>query len=315
VTDLLQTLVTALAMGSLFALIALGYTMVYGILKFINFAHSDVVVLGAWVSLVLAMKVLPSFGIAPNGAPWWAGLLVLIASMAIAGVLGFVLEWAAYRPMRKAPRLNVLITAIGVSLLLQNTGQLDWAFGPKPAAMPALVPVEPWDVAGVRISPIDVIIMSTALTLMIALNFLVFGTKLGMAMRAVSYSISSAALMGINVNRVISFTFVVGAMLAAGAGFLYAVKFNLQQTAHPSWVMLGLTAFVAAVVGGIGNIKGAVLGAYLIAAIREFGVYGLQQLDVSAPGTLRDVFVFGVLICVLLVKPEGLLGKPTREKV
>ena len=316
VTNFLQTLVTSVSMGSLYALIALGYTMVYGILKFINFAHSDVVVLGAWFSYVFAVKTLPAMGIPPDQATWWAGGLVLIMAMAACACIGFVIERSAYKPMRKAPRLNVLITAIGISLLLQNTGQLNFVFGARPAGMPALVPTTPWSIGGtgepgsfgVKINPVDVIITLTAVALMVALQVLVYRTKLGSAMRAVSHSIPNASLMGINVNFVISFTFVLGAALAAAAGFLYAIKYNLQQTAHPSWVMLGLTAFVAAVVGGIGNIRGAVLGAYLIAAVQQFG-----SLYISSE--LRDVYVFAVLIAVLLLKPEGLLGKVTREKV
>ncbi len=313
-TDFFQTLTTAIAMGSLFALIALGYTMVYGILKFINFAHSDVVVLGAWVSFAIATKALPAMGFT-GPPPWWAGALVLLAAMAVCGFLGFVVERLAYKPMRSAPRLNVLITAIGVSLLLQNVGQLPFVFGARPAAMPALVPVEPWTVGEVRINPIDLIVTATAVVLMLALQFLVFRTKLGTAMRAVSFNVQNASLMGINVNFVISFTFVLGSALAAAAGFLFAIKYNLQQTAHPQWVMLGLTAFVAAVVGGIGNIKGAVLGAYLISFVQQGGIFTLQYLGYDGAAGLRDIYVFAILILVLLLKPEGLLGKPTREKV
>ncbi|MGQ0626685.1 MAG: branched-chain amino acid ABC transporter permease [Phycisphaerales bacterium] len=313
-TDFLQTLTTAVAMGSLFALIALGYTMVYGILKFINFAHSDLVVLGAWVAFALATKALPALGVS-GPAPWWVGGLVLVASMAACALVGFLIEYLAYRPLRRAPRLNVLITAIGVSLLLQNTGQLPFVFGARPAAMPALVPVEPWTLGGVRINPVDVVVTVTALVLMLALQFLVFRTKLGTAMRAVSFNVVNASLVGINVNFVISFTFMLGSALAAAAGFLFAVKYNLQQTAHPQWVMLGLTAFVAAVVGGIGNIRGAMLGAFLISFIQQFGIYALLKLEYDNAAGLKDVYVFVILIGVLLVKPEGLLGTPTREKV
>lgn len=301
-------------MGSLFALIALGYTMVYGILKFINFAHSDIVVLGAWFGYVLSSQWLPAMGLWTGEPPWWAGGIVLAAAMLFCGGVGYCIERFAYRPLRGAPRLNVLITAIGVSLLLQNTGQLPYVFGARPAAMPALVSTSPWTIGagdtgfGVRINPVDVVIVATAIALMLALEFLVYRTKLGKAMRAVSYNIPNAALMGVNVNFVISFTFVLGSSLAAAGGVLWAVKYNLQQTAHPSWVLLGLTGFVAAVVGGVGNIRGAMVGAFLIASIQQFGSrYVSSELSV--------LYVFAILIAVLLFKPEGLLGKPTREKV
>jgi len=301
-------------MGSLYALIALGYTMVYGILKFINFAHSDIVALGGWLSFVLATKLFPALG-AEGSLPWWAAAAVMLLCMGACALLGFLIEFLAYRPLRKAPRLNVLITAIGVSLLLQNVGQLPFVFGARPQPMPALVPVEPWIIGEVRINPVDVLVTVTAIILMLLLQFLVYRTKLGTAMRAVSFSVPSASLVGINVNFVISFTFMLGSALAAAAGMLFAVKYNLQQTAHPQWVILGLTAFVAAVVGGVGNIKGAMLGAYLISFIQQLGTFALLKGGYDNASGLKDIYVFVVLIIVLLIKPEGLLGKPTREKV
>ncbi len=395
--DFLQTLMTAVSVGSLYALIALGYTMVYGVLKFINFAHSDVVVLGAWFSFTLATWFLPQMGIDPAAAPWWAACGVLFFAMLACGGVGFLIERLAYRPLRRAPRLNVLITAIGVSLLLQNVGQLQFdlgaglrlPFGTQPQGMPRLVPdvalndaavargvageggssstlvlehpavlesgrsyravvyrdngaveraritsstgtygagavmslgsslTRPPDgsvyvirrLARVPIAMIDVVIVVTAGGLMVLLNLLVYRSKLGMAMRAVSFNTDTAALMGIPVDRVISFTFVLGAMLAAAAGFLYAIKYTtLQQPAHAGWVLLGLKAFVAAVVGGIGNIQGAVLGGFLIAFIEQFGA-------VYVSSDLRDISVFAVLILVLLVRPTGVLGSPSCEKV
>src|SRR4051812_32791530 len=231
--DFLQTLITSLSVGSLYALIALGYTMVYGILKFINFAHSDVVVLGAWISYTLASKGLPKLSIDPDAAPWWAGGAVLLLAMIACGAAGFVIERLAYRPLRTAPRLNVLITAIGVSLLLQNVGQLHWnigglsiPFGPYPRAMPALLPDRVmFAVQGVQIRLVDGVVLGTALALMVAMQWLVFHTKIGTAMRAVSFNHQTAALMGINVGAIISLTFVLGSMFAAAAGFLYAVKY------------------------------------------------------------------------------------------
>lgn len=382
VEKFLQTLIDALAVGSLYALIALGYTMVYGILKFINFAHSDVFVLGAWVSFTAAISAgwAGSAAFAPI-APWvWvvlvgmiaagglligyerllqdrlpprlaaslprskAGLTVLLAglwgwgiiallflakamrqteslallgggvilltAMATCGLVGFCLERLAYKPLRSAPRLNVLITAIGVSLLLQNLGQLNWMFGTRPQRMPELVPGRAIaEIAGVKIWLVDIIGAGTAVALMVALDWLVFRTRLGRAMRAVSFNTNNAALMGIPVDRIISFTFVLGAMLAAAAGFLYAQKYpGLGQPASATWVLLGLKAFVAAVVGGIGNVRGAMLGGLLIGLLEFFGAAYVSP-------ELRDLYVFSLLIVVLLFRPSGLLGKTTAEKV
>jgi branched-subunit amino acid ABC-type transport system permease component len=463
----LQTLMDALAVGSLYALIALGYTMVYGILKFINFAHSDVFVLGAWTSFMAAMVagwglgepasvagwvvtglgvitavglaillyerygqaavlarygahvprlrlgamvlmvglwglvllgvLMAARGLKGAGAGTLASVLILFIAMGTCGGVGFCIERLAYRPLRRAPRLNVLITAIGVSLFLQNIGQLDWMFGTRPQGMPVLIqdrelnttlegrarvapdsaahtlkldeaisirhgsnytiavegpgglqrvallapfgdhqpggtvtipagdPVmlvpmlafEPQVGAMVRVERrprvpvrlVDVIGAGTAVLLMILLDWLVFRTRLGRAMRAVSFSAPNAALMGINVDRVISFTFVLGASLAAAAGFLHSQKYTgLNQTAAAGWVLLGLKAFVAAVVGGIGNIRGAMLGGLLIGMLEMFGRSFVNP-------QLSDVFVFGALILVLLFRPSGILGKAVTEKV
>lgn len=315
-SDFVQTLVTAIAIGSLYALIALGYTMVYGILKFINFAHSDVVVLGTWVSYTVARRLLTPPP--PNDAPppIWLGFVVLAAAMLFCSVVGYLIEYLAYRPLRKAPRLNVLITAIGVSLLLQNVGQLKDVFGASPQKMPNLFENRdllriPFGAGGsdVVIGLVDTTIFITAATLMVVLEILVFRTKLGTAMRAVSYQTETAALMGINVDRIISFTFVLGSALAAAAGFLYAVKYpSLKQPADTAWVLLGLKAFVAAVIGGIGNVRGAVLGGFVIAAVEQFGAFYISS-------NYRDVYVFALLIAILLVRPTGILGSPLREKV
>lgn len=320
--DFAQTLVTTLAVGSLYALIALGYTMVYGILKFINFAHSDIVVLGAWLSYTFAVKLLPLIGLdAHNPAtppPLWVAGVILPLAMLACGVIGFTIERLAYRPLRRAPRLNVLITAIGVSLFLQNLGQLNFVFGASPQKMPALLPH--WELfsvslpsgegtRAVTINLVDAMIICTSCVLMLALEYLVFRTKLGTAMRAVSYNIDAAALMGVPVDRVVSFTFVLGSALAAAAGFLYAMKYpGLNQPAHSIWVLLGLKAFVAAVIGGIGNVRGAVLGGFVIAAVEQFGAFYLSS-------NYRDVYVFAMLIVILLVRPSGLMGSTVNEKV
>jgi branched-chain amino acid transport system permease protein len=320
--DFAQTLMTALAVGSLYALIALGYTMVYGILKFINFAHSDIVVLGAWVSYTLANKTLPLLGLDPHNPavppPMWLGLVILLSAMTFCGIVGFTIERLAYKPLRKAPRLNVLITAIGVSLFLQNFGQLNFVFGASPQKMPPLLPN--WELlrislpsgSGSRdvvVSFVDVMIIGTSAVLMLLLEYLVFRTKLGTAMRAVSFDFDAAALMGVPVDRIVSFTFVLGSALAAAAGFLYAMKYpGLNQPAHATWVLLGLKAFVAAVIGGIGNVRGAVLGGFIIAFVEQFGSYYLSS-------NYRDVYVFALLILILLVRPSGLLGSTVQEKV
>ena len=308
-TQLIQTLTDGIAVGSLYALIALGYTLVYGILQFINFAHSDVFALGAWLSFTIATAMGLSAA-ASTSPPWYAGLAVLVGAMAGCGLVGFIIERFAYRPLRNAPRLNVLITAIGVSLLLQNVGQLPQVFGPYPKAMPALLPDRVLlELAGVQIRLVDGVVLGTAIALMILMQWLVYHTKMGTAMRAVSFSHQTAALMGINVGAIISITFVLGSAFAAAAGFLYAMKYaQLKQTADNVWVLLGLKAFVAAVVGGIGNIRGAMLGGLTIGLIEFFGVAYLSD-------KYRDVYVFSLLIIVLLVRPSGILGRATVEKV
>ncbi len=469
--DFLQTLLNAVTIGSLLALVALGYTMVYGILKLINFAHSDVVVLGAWTSVTLAVVLLPRLGVgleAGSIPPVWAGVLVLVLAMMICGGVGFLIERLAYKPIRKAPRLNALITAIGVSLLLQNVGQLQYTiidnqsletsglmqergtdartirlaqaieleegtqyairlyriadivrateaighpeaeawkryvtersalpslgtlsdtrlrlsprtivpevsgrfeagsdigiaqpigrsetrdavfelyaisphpplklpFGAMPQRIPELLPqktlvqhdftteIAQADGSVVRIEKplritlLDIVIVGTAVILMLLLELLVYRTKVGRAMRALSYNMETAQLMGIPVNRIVSLTFVIGAMLAAAAGFLYALKYTqIQQPAHTTWVLLGLKAFVAAVVGGIGNLRGAVVGGFLIAFIEQFGAYLGQQAGWQNSSAYTDVFAFVLLIIVLLVRPAGLFGSAVREKV
>ncbi|HEX8876689.1 MAG TPA: branched-chain amino acid ABC transporter permease [Phycisphaerales bacterium] len=310
---LLQTLKDALTIGSLYALIALGYTMVYGILKFINFAHSDIVVLGGWLSLVIATKLLAWLGVdlaAGGVAAWWVGPIVLTLAMAFCGLIGFTIERLAYKPLRGAPRLNVLITAIGVSLFLQNSGQLQFIFGTSPRKIPSLISdATLFSIGDVQVRLLDLVVVGTALALMLALEYLVFHTKIGRAMRAVSYDVRTAGLMGIPVDRVISFTFILGSSLAAAGGFLWALNFSvIKQPADTSWVLLGLKAFVAAVVGGIGNVRGAMLGGLAIGLLEGFGSTYVNP-------ALRDVYVFAALILVLLVKPGGILGKAVVEKV
>jgi branched-chain amino acid transport system permease protein len=306
VSKLLQTLVNTVALGSLYALTALGYTLVYGVLRFINFAHSDVFTVGAWVSFTLAS----SFGWAATGSPVFAMPVILLLAMAFCAFLGVTIEALAYRPLRRAPRLNVLITAIGVSLLLQNVGQLKWVFGTQPQSMPPLIADRSLvEIVGVHIRVVDVVVVVLTILLMLGLEWLVFHTRLGRGMRAVSFDERVAALMGIDVNRVVSLTFGIGSALAAAGGLLFALKYeNVKQSADAQWVLLGLKAFVAAVVGGIGNVRGAVAGAVLIAAVEMFGAAYLSP-------HMRDLYVFVILIVVLLFRPSGLFGKAVVEKV
>jgi branched-chain amino acid transport system permease protein len=325
-TLFLQTLIDGIAVGGLYALIALGYTLVYGILQFINFAHSDVFALGAWSSFLIATLMGLSAATENHVPPWYIGAAVLCGSMMICGVVGYCIERFAYRPLRNAPRLNVLITAIGVSLLLENIGQLQiithgnpllihgkppvFPFGPDPQAMPSLLPDKVLaTVAGVQFRLVDAVVLGTALVLMVAIQWLIYRTKLGMAMRAVAFNVQTAALMGINVDAIISITFVLGSVFAAAAGFLYSMKYaQLKQTADAVWVLLGLKAFVAAVVGGIGNVRGAMIGGIVIGLIEFFGVAYLSS-------DYRDVYVFVALILVLLIRPQGIFGKAAVEKV
>jgi branched-chain amino acid transport system substrate-binding protein len=320
--DFLQILLTAVAVGSLYALIALGYTMVYGILQFINFAHSDIVVLGAWMSYTLSIRLLPAIGFDSKSGqvipPLWVGGVILVAAMLFCGFIGFLIERLAYRPLRRAPRLNVLITAIGVSLLLQNVGQLNFLFGAIPQRMPSLLADAPLvriplpSATGsndVVISNVDGMIIVTSVVFMVVLQYLVFRTKIGTAMRAIAFNLDAASLMGVPVDRIVSFTFVLGSVLAAAAGFLFVLKYpGINQPAHGTWVMLGLKAFVAAVIGGIGNVRGAVLGGFIIAAAEQFGAFYLSS-------NFRDVYVFALLILILLVRPSGILGSTVQEKV
>jgi branched-chain amino acid transport system permease protein len=300
VTEFLQQLVNGITWGSVYALIALGYTMVYGILRLINFAHGDVYMLGAFFGFYAAR--LTGAAVDPN--PLKAtGILLL--SMLGCGLIGFVIERFAYKPVRKSSRLAALITAIGVSLLLENGGML--LFGADPKFFPQIIRATNIPLGmGVTISNQQVIILVVSFALMMGLRFIVLHTRAGKAMRAVSYSHTAASLMGISVDRIITFTFVLGSMLAAAAGVLVALQ-NPKIEPYMG-IMPGLKAFVAAVLGGIGNIPGAVLGG-LVMGIAEVMVVGYLS------PTWRDAIAFVLLILILLVRPSGLLGQPPAEKV
>lgn len=298
-SEFLQQLINGLSLGSIYALIALGYTMIYGVLKFINFAHGDVFMIGAYAGFYVAPLVLRIFP-SPFG-----GILVLLISMLVCAVLGMIIEKLAYSPLRNAARLTVLITAIGVSLFLEYTGQL--FFGADPRRFPELVVnAELMNLKGVIISLNEVIVLLTALLLMIGLQIIVMKTKLGTAIRAVSYNGVAASLMGINTSVVISFTFILGSALAGAAGVLYALSY---PSIDPLMGILpGLKAFVAAVLGGIGNIPGAMVGGLIIGVVETFTVGYISP-------TYRDAIAFTILILILFFKPTGLFGTTQKEKV
>jgi branched-chain amino acid transport system permease protein len=301
VGQLLQQLLNGIHLGSIYALIALGYTMVYGVLRLINFAHGDVYMVGAYVGLVLAARV---------GAAVHPGLgqavVVMVGSMAGCALLGVIIERFAYRPLRQAPRLAALITAIGVSLLLENAIQL--IYGPDPQYFPVLLPSRPLiHTAAITVQSDEAIITITAILLMALLWYIVTRTKMGKAMRAVSYDREAALLMGINTDRVIAFTFVLGSALAGAAGFLYPALSHTKVDPLMG-ILPGLKAFVAAVLGGIGSIPGAMVGG-LIMGIAEYAVVGI---GLSA---WRDAIAFIILILILLVRPAGIFGRAVPEKV
>ncbi|MET0282104.1 MAG: branched-chain amino acid ABC transporter permease [Steroidobacteraceae bacterium] len=293
--ELLQQLINGLALGAIYALIALGYTMVYGVLRFINFAHSDVFMVGGFAGYYLA-RILPSGPI--------SGVLVLLGAMMICALLGVVIEKLAYRPLRGRSTLTVLITAIGVSLLLQNLGQR--IFGASPRSFPALFPLHQFHIGGVVISSAQIMVFVVTLLLLFALQYIVLHTRIGTAMRALSFNPTAASLVGVNNDRIISFTFALGSALAAAGGILYAS--NYPSIDPLMGTLPGLKAFVAAVLGGIGNIAGAAVGG-LVLGLVETTVVGLGG------STYRDAVAFSVLILILLLRPNGLLGKSVAEKV
>lgn len=292
--QVIQQLINGLSLGSIYALIALGYTMVYGIIKLINFAHGDVYMVGAYVGYFCMVNLHLSF------------LVALPAAMLACVVLGVVIERVAYKPLRNSGRIQVLITAIGISLLLQY-GMM-YFVGAQVRSYPALPGFmnQTFTVGGVIIRSLEVMIIAISVLLMIVLQFIVKRTRMGKAMRAVSQDADAARLMGINVDNTISFTFALGSALAGAAGVLVGVYYN---SINPLMGLLpGLKAFVAAVFGGIGLIPGALIGGFFIGVAETF-VAG------SGYSMLRDAVVFAVLIIILIVKPTGLLGKNEREKV
>ena len=295
----LQQTINGLSLGAIYALIALGYTMVYGVLRLINFAHGDVYMLGAYAGYFLANAL----HLDANPSVWWA-IVVTLGSMGVCAVIGVAIERFAYRPVRHHSRLTSLITAIGVSLLLEYGGQV--VFGASPRFFPQMIRSETYLVGGLQITNQSLLIIVVAVVMMFALQFIVHRTKIGKAMRATSYNLSVAKLMGINTDAVIAFTFALGSALAAAGGVMVALA--IPRIDPLMGLMTGLKAFVAAVLGGIGNIPGAMLGGMLI-GLMETG------LSATAYSTYRDAAAFGVLILILIFRPSGILGTSTIEKV
>ena len=283
--------INGLNIGSIYALIALGYTMVYGIAKLINFAHGDVIMVGAYISFI-SMKF---------GLPWW---LAVIISIVVCAVLGVVMEKVAYKPLRNASRISLLITAIGISYLLQNLFQL--IFGANPQPYHAFITLPALNLGGISIQANYYITFSVSVLLMILLTLFVNKTTMGKSMRAVSEDEGAAKLMGINVDTTISLTFAIGCALAAIAGILYA---NCYPMINPTLGSLpGIKAFIAAVLGGIGSIPGAVIGAFILGMVEA-----MTKAYISSQ--LTDTIVFAILILMLVFKPAGILGKNVKEKV
>lgn len=295
----LQQVINGLSLGAIYALIALGYTMVYGVLRLINFAHGDVYMLGAFAGYFLANAMNLDADPSILGA-----IVVTMGSMAICAGIGVVIERLAYRPVRQHSRLTSLITAIGVSLLLEYGGQV--VFTANPRFFPQMIKSETYSLGAVQITNQSLLIIVVSIILMFGLEFIVHRTKIGKAMRAVSHNLSVAKLMGINTDFVIAFTFALGSALAAAAGVMVALA--IPKIDPLMGLMTGLKAFVAAVLGGIGSIPGAMLGGMIIGLMETW-------IGSTSYSTYRDAVAFGVLILILIVRPSGILGSTTTEKV
>jgi len=292
-TYILQETLNALQLGSIYALIALGYTMVYGILTMINFAHGDLFMIGAFFCFVAATFLRLPF------------VPTLLLSMAGVAVLGVAIERLAYKPLRQAPRVSAVITALGVGIFLEN---FTLALSPYPQHIPTLIANTTWTVGGVSISSLQIIIITLSLALMVLLDFIVRRTMVGMAMRAISWDKTIVPLMGVPVNRIISITFALGTGLGGAAGTMYALAYPVIDPYMG--ILVGWKAFICAVVGGIGSIRGAMLGGFILGAV-EILVVASKVL----PSTYRDFVAFGLLLVLLIFRPYGILGKPRPQKV
>ncbi|NMM62574.1 branched-chain amino acid ABC transporter permease [Clostridium sp. P21] len=294
-TTFMQHLANGISLGSLYALIAIGYTMVYGILKLINFAHGDIFMMASYFAF---------FAVATFHLPWYFAFIIAIA---LTGLLGVTIEFAAYKPLRSAPKLSILISAIGVSFLLENLAVV--LFGGRPKAFPTpKIFTNVVNIGGVSVQNLTFIIPIVTLIFLFGLLYLVNNTNVGMAMRAVAKDVDTARLMGINVNRIISFTFAIGSMLAAVGAMMWSLKY--PQIVALMGMIPGMKCFIAAVIGGIGDIKGAVIGGFILG----IGEIMLVAFCPSLTG-YRDAFAFILLIVILLFKPTGIMGKNLTEKV
>ncbi|GMO49752.1 MAG: branched-chain amino acid ABC transporter permease [Termitinemataceae bacterium] len=291
----LQDIINATSLGSLYALIAIGYTMVYGILRLINFAHGDIFMLGGYIAF---------YAITAFFMPWWVAFIV---AFGLTGIFGICLEKAAYAPLRSSPKISIMISAIGASFLMENLATVIFGGRPKGFPVPEVFNT-PIQIGGLYIAIVSVIIPVVTAVMLLVLVFLVQKTKTGMAMRAVSTDINASRLMAIDVNQIVSWTFGIGSVLAAVGGVLWAVRY--PQLNPTMGMMPGLKCFIAAVIGGIGNISGAVLGGFLLGFIEIMTIAFLPTLT-----GYRDAFAFVLLIIVLMVKPTGILGKNQIEKV
>lgn len=302
----IQQIINGLVLGSMYALVALGYTMVYGIIGLINFAHGEVMMVGALTSWSV-ISVL-----AGSGMPGWLLILVgTLCAIVVCCVLNFSIEKVAYRPLRNAPRLAPLITAMGMSLMLQTLAMIVWKPNPKP--YPLLLPTDPIELGGAVISVTQILILVTTAVVLAGLSYMVSRTKLGRAMRATAENPRVAALMGVRPDMVISATFIIGAALAAVAGVMWAANYGTVQ--HSMGFLPGLKAFTAAVLGGIGNLPGAVVGALLLGLVEVFGAGYLGQLTGGVLGSqYADIFAFLALILVLTLRPSGLLGERVADR-
>ena len=305
---LLQQIINGLVLGSMYALVALGYTMVYGIIGLINFAHGEVLMVGALTSwsIIAVMR-----DATPDLPGWIILLLATLIAMVVCAILNFTIEKLAYRPLRNSPRLAPLITAIGVSILLQTLAMIIWK--PNPKSYPSMLSTDPIPLGGAVISTTQVTILATTAIVLAGLMWLVNRTNMGRAMRATAENPRVAALMGIKPDTVISATFIIGAMLAAIAGIMWASNYGTVQ--HSMGFMPGLKAFVAAVMGGIGNLAGAVVGGLLLGLIEALGAGYLGKLTGGFLGSqYTDIFAFIVLALVLTLRPSGLLGERVADR-
>ncbi|KAF3996674.1 branched-chain amino acid ABC transporter permease [Glaciimonas immobilis] len=303
-----QQIINGLVLGSMYALIALGYTMVYGVLNLINFAHGDILMIGAMVGLSI-LKLVQAY--APD-LPGIVKLMIAIAgAIPVCVIVNLVIERVAYRPLRNAPRLAPLITAIGVSILLQTFAMMIW--GRSPLAMPQVMPSDPVHILGALISPTQIMLLILATLAMVGLVLLVEKTKMGRAMRATAENPRVAGLMGVDSNRVIVMTFAIGAALAAVAGVMWGANYSSAQFAMG--FVPGLKAFSAAVLGGIGNIYGAMLGGILLGLIESLGAGYIGDLTGNFLGSnYQDIFAFIVLIIVLTLRPSGIMGERVADR-